>query len=194
MKKISALIVSLLMLGAVPAHADEAGAKAFVDSVGSQVLAVLKDGGSKEAQKGKLLALVDSNVDIDFVAKFVLGKWWRTATEDQRQAYLEAYRPFLKNNYVAKLTRYSGQTFKLGTVRADSSGNYSVPMTIVDPQGANVIMMYRVAQNGNNYRIADIVVEGVSLINTQRQEFNSIASGKGIDYLIDALKKKGSAA
>ena len=177
---------------ASPAMADDAGAKQFVDGVASSVLQVVKAGGSKDEQQTKLLEIVDQNIDIDFVAKFVLGKFWRTATPEQQQAYLAAYRPFLKKNYVSRLTKYSGQTYTLGTPKPGEDGDTVVPMEIVDPQGQNVSMLYTVTKGPNGYRISDIVVEGVSLLNTQRSEFNSIASSKGLDYLIDTLKQKNA--
>ncbi len=179
---------------ASPAMADDAGAKQFVDGVASSVLQVVKAGGSKDEQQAKLLAIVDKNIDIDFVAKFVLGKYWRDATPQQQQDYLAAYRPFLKKNYVSRLTKYSGQTYTLGTPHAGSDGDTVVPMEIVDPQGQNVSMLYTVTQGSNGYRISDIVVEGVSLLSTQRSEFNSIAQSKGLDYLIQTLQKRSSAS
>jgi len=139
-----------------------------------------------------LLGVVNRSVDIDFVAKFVLGRHWRSATDDQRQRYLVAYRPFLKKNYVSRLTRYSGQKFKVNGARQDSDGSYVVTMDIIDPNAANVAMLYRVVEQGGDYLISDIVVEGVSLLATQRSEFNSIAQSKGVDYLIQALEKQGA--
>lgn len=189
------LAAALLCLAfATPAHADVAGASAFVQGVADDVIAIVKKPGSKDLQQAELMGLIDAKVDIDFVAKFALGKHWRTATDAQRAAYLDAYRPYMKNNYVSRLTRYSGQTFKLGNSRTESDGSYVVNMDIIDPQGANVVMLYRVVEAPKNtYRISDIVVEGVSLLSTQRSEFNSIVTSKGLDYLIDALKKRGGA-
>lgn len=193
MKRLIAAAVMCAALAA-PAHAgDVNGAKTFVNTVATQVIDIVKKPTSKDLQQAELMGLIDGWVDIDFVAKFVLGKHWRTASETQRTDYLNAYRPFLKKNYVSRLTRYSGQTFKLGTARADSDGSYVVNMDIVDPSGTNVVMVYRVVEAGKHYRISDIVVEGVSLLSTQRSEFNSIVTSKGLDHLIAALKKRASA-
>ena len=90
---------------------DAAGAKVFLDKVASDVLAIVKDAGaSKEAKQKKIEALFADKVDIAFVAKFVLGKHWRTATPKQQQDYMTAYKPFILKNYASKLTIYSGQT------------------------------------------------------------------------------------
>ncbi len=194
MRKVTlATVAALWALLAVPAQAGSVdGAKAFVRGVASDVLDIVKGGGSTDAQQEALLGVVNRSVDIDFVAKFVLGRHWRSATDDQRQRYLVAYRPFLKKNYVSRLTRYSGQKFKVNGARQDSDGSYVVTMDIIDPNAANVAMLYRVVEQGGDYLISDIVVEGVSLLATQRSEFNSIAQSKGVDYLIQALEKQGA--
>lgn len=177
-----------------PVQADDvAGAKKFVNDVATDVLSIVKKPGSKEIQQAELMGLIDARVDIDFIAKFALGKHWRTATKEQRAGYLNAYRPYLKQNYVSRLTRYSGQTFKVGNGRTDSDGSYIIHMDILDPQRANVVMVYRLIDGPKGYRISDIVVEGVSLLATQRSEFNSIVTRKGLDYLIAALKKRAAA-
>lgn len=192
MKRLFAAAILSMALAAPAQAGDVNGAKAFVNEVATQVLTIVKKPTSKDMQQAELMGLIDGWVDIDFIAKFALGKHWRTATEAQRAAYLDAYRPFMKKNYVSKLTRYSGQTFKLGTARQDSDGSYVVNMDIIDPNSANVVMVYRVVGGKNGYRISDIVVEGVSLLSAQRADFNSIATSKGLDYLIEALKKRAA--
>lgn len=195
MKLVRIAVATLSLLVAAPAMAgDVEGAKSFVNGVATKALDIVASDASKEAKQEKLLVVVDESVDIDYVAKFVLGKYWRTATPEQQKAYLEAYRPFLKKSYVSKLTRYSGQTIAVGQGRPDSDGSYLVTMKINQPDGsAPVDMTYRVVGAGAGYRISDIVVEGVSLLNTQRSEFGSIAQSKGVDGLIEALKKKVAA-
>lgn len=194
-RRLTAMVVALgLACNAWAAGGNLDEAKGFVGNVASEVIEIVKKPGSKDLQQAQLVGLIDAKVDIDFVAKFVLGKYWRTATDEQRTAYLDAYRPFLKKNYVSRLTRYTGQTFKLGDARVDDDGSYIVNMEIIDPNGANVEMLYRVVEAPKTgYRIADIVVEGVSLLTTQRSEFNAIVTSKGLDYLIDTLKQRGAA-
>lgn len=195
MKRFIALAAACVLWAGSASAGDVNGAKSFVNGVAQEVLSIVKAGGAKEAQQEKLLTVVDSNIDIDFVAKFVLGKYWRQATPEQQKAYLDAYRPFLKKSYVSRLTKYSGQTVAVGNGRADSDGSYLVTMKVNQPDGsAPVNMLYRVVDAKGGYRISDIVVEGVSLLNTQRSEFSSIAQSRGIDGLIEALKKKVAAS
>lgn len=188
----SALLFATLVIYAASATAaDAGGAKLFVDAVATEVLAIVKNGDASKAEKEqKIEAIFKDKVDLNFVAKFVLGKHWRTASAAQQQSYLMAYKPFIMKNYANKLTKYSGQTYTLKTPR-DEGDAAVVTMDIIDPNGQNVSVDYRLrGAEKSGYKIIDITVEGVSLLATQRSEFDSIVQNKGIDGLIDALKKQ----
>lgn len=188
------LIAAAGLALASPAQAaDSAAAKGFVDKVATQVLAIVKsNSASKSDKEAKLETLFADKVDINFIGRFVLGKHWRSATPQQQKDYIAAYRPFVLKNYAGKLAKYSGQTYTLKNARADGDASL-VTMEIDDPNGQNVLVDYRVKGDGGNFRIVDIAVEGVSLLTTQRSEFNGIVENKGIDGLIDALKKQVAA-
>lgn len=182
-----------MALWVAPLHAQagaEANASKFVDKVASDVLDIVtSEALDEEAKKDKINAIFLKIVDMDFVGKFVLGKHWRNADAGQRSKYMAAYKPFLINNYVSRITKYSGQSYKLGNTRKDSK-DYLVRMDLIDPNGPNVIMDYRVRPQGGTFKVVDIVIESVSLLTTQRSEFNSVVDKKGLDYLIEALEKK----
>ncbi len=167
------------------AHADATASKNFVDGLAKQVLNIVQADGDKAARTRKIEAIFANKVDINFVAKFAMGKYWRTATEAQRSAYVAAYKPFILKNYAGRLARYSGQTYTMKGARSDGPVDL-VSMEINDTNGQKVLVDYRVSGG----KINDIIVEGVSLLATQRSEFSSIIDQKGIDGLIDALKSQ----
>jgi phospholipid transport system substrate-binding protein len=189
------LAIMMVWLGLVaPAYADDAPkAQIFVDKVASDVLVLVQDEKiAVEDKKSKLNKVFIDVVDVAYVAKFVLGRHWRTATPAQQQAYLSAYGPFLINNYVARLTKYTGQTFKI-TGSQPTGDAYIVSTQLLDPKGPPILVDYRVRQDaGDVFKVIDIVVEGVSLLATQRSEFNSVVSNNGVDFLIQALQKKAN--
>ncbi|MES2984228.1 MAG: ABC transporter substrate-binding protein [Pseudomonadota bacterium] len=189
MKRVILSLLVALSLGTATA-ANASDPKAFVDGLGAQVLSVVKnDALSKTEKQAKIEAMFSDKVDINFVAKFVLGKSWRTATPQQQQAYIAAYKPFILKNYASKLTKYSGQTYTLKAARIDGDASV-VPMEINDPSGQNIHVDYRLQSNGGNFKVVDITVEGVSLLATQRSEFSGIIENKGVDGLIEALKSQ----
>lgn len=179
-------IVSLSVAAPSMAATPEA-AKAFVDAFASKTLEIVRVEGPASEKQKKIENLFSDKVDIDFIAKFVLGPSWRTATPEQQQAYVAAYKPFILKNYSGRLTKYSGQTYTLKGARGEGDVVY-VTMLIVDPQGENVSLDYRLRDVAGSLKIVDITVEGVSLLNTQRSEFKSVVNSKGIDGLIEALK------
>ncbi len=187
-----AALAAVTLFIATSAHAGSpADAQKFIDGVASSVLEVIKTKDSKDAKMSKLEGIFSNAVDIPFVGKYVLARHWNTATPEQQKAYLAAYEPFVIKNYAGKLTKYSGQNYKLKNARG-ADGQYVVTMEIVDPGNPSVFVDYTMRDAGSSYKVIDIAVEGVSLRATQRSEFNSIVNSKGIDYLISALQKQAA--
>lgn len=189
-------LVSMMMV--MPAHAkgvpaaQAQEARAFVDRVGGEALATLQDKSlNKEQQIAKLNTLFSDAVDIPYVARFVLGRYWRTATPEQQQRYMASYEPFLIHNYVSRVARYSGQTYRLTDARPTDDGAI-VGMILQTPGGSepDVLVNYRLSKTADGYKVIDILVEGVSLLNTQRSEFASVVANRGLDGLIAALEKR----
>lgn len=193
LRRLAALAASIFWVLSAPAFALDAGsARDFVDGLAQRVLAVVKDGASsKESKIAAIEQLFSDKVDIDFVARFALGKYWREASAQQQTAYIAAYKPFILKNYAGRLARYSGQTYTLKNPRLEGDAAF-VTMNIQDPNsGQDVTVDYRVGERGHGqYKILDIVVEGVSLLSTQRSEFAAIVDQKGIDGLIEALQQQ----
>lgn len=194
MKRIlaAAVVAASLALTSVANAGEPSAAKTFIDTTATQVLALVKNESLSKAEKQtKIEGIFADKVDINFVAKFVLGKSWRTATPQQQHDYIAAYKPFILKNYAAKLTKYSGQTYTLKNARVEGDDTV-VTMEINDPDGQKVNVDYKL-RNESGFKIVDIAVEGVSLLTTQRSEFNGIVENKGVDGLIAALKSQVAA-
>ncbi len=185
------LLLALVAASSLAAHAyaePAPAAQGFVDALASKVIDIVKDEGASRADKEtKIETLFVDKVDIDFIAKFVLGKNWRTATPEQQKNYVAAYKPFILKNYAGRLAKYSGQTYTLKNSRMDGDASM-VTMVIHDTDGKDVVVDYRLQPKGKSFKVVDIIVEGVSLLQTQRSEFNGIVERKGIDGLIQALQ------
>ncbi|MCH2547338.1 MAG: ABC transporter substrate-binding protein [Alphaproteobacteria bacterium] len=189
---ISAIVFMLAGFGqsAFAATADDA--KAYATTIGEKVLTIMNDDKLRNNHKlAHLEALFVDVVDVDWVGRFVLGRHWRSASEAQKEAYLPAYRDFLIKHYTSRFAEYSGETFSIEQAEARRAGEYMVRMNIQRPRGQEpVIVDYMLRERGDSFKVFDIVVEGVSLINTQRSEFTSAVERKGLDKLIGALKSK----
>ena len=192
MTRFAKAALAAVLLFATSANAGSpADAQKFIDSVASDVLDVIKTKDSQSVKLDKLEGIFSSAVDIPYVGKYVLGRHWNSATPEQQKQYLAAYEPFVIKNYASKLTKYSGQNYKLKNARG-SDGQYVVTMEIVDPGNPSVFVDYTMRDAASSYKVIDIAVEGVSLRATQRSEFNSIVNSKGIDHLISALQRQAA--
>lgn len=171
--------------------ASKDSARAFVDELGNKALEIIKQGGAgKVDTRKKLESLFEDSVDIEWVSKFVLGKYWRQASDAQKSLYKEKYKYFLITHYTSKFSDYSDESFKIHDVKEQQSGEYQLTMEIVRPREPSVYVDYRIRAKEKGFAIFDIIVEGVSLITTQRSEFGSVISRKGLDYLIEQLDVK----
>lgn len=188
-------ILTCVMGAPDPARADsmQQEASKFVKSVGDEAFAIIRDKSLGKADKQKKLERVFAkSVDIPWVGKFVLGRYWKQASEQQRTQYIKEYQGFIISHYTSRFAQYSGGDFKIISSKPAGSGQYVVSMEITPPsEDQPVLVDYRVHPTaGGNMQIFDVIVEGVSMITTQRSEFSAVLAKKGIDSLISQLANK----
>jgi phospholipid transport system substrate-binding protein len=172
------------------AVADEKSAASdFVNNIGKQALAIISNTEkSKEEKAAALEQLFTKNVDIDWIAKFVVGRYWKIATDDQKKQYMDNYRAFILSHYTTNFAEFSNADFEVTKIIADDNGGNIVTMRIKRPQAEDIVVDYTIKKSDKGaLRVYDITVEGVSMITTQRSDFSSYIAQNGFDYLISQL-------
>lgn len=175
------------------AMATPSGASAYIESVGQQALSTISSKELPQEQKQATLEkLFKENLDFDWVGKFVMGRFWREATDDQKSRYIAAYKNFLTKHYTARFSEYTSGSFKVTGAKETGKDESLVSMEIISSQKNEppILIDYKVRKTGSSYKVFDIIVEGVSLITTQRSEFSSVINKNGIDGLIQQLTVK----
>ncbi len=187
-------MMALLPLAAVirPALANAADAQAFIAGLGDEVVAILTNSALSNQEKlVDLKTLLDDNTDLDLVARLVLGRHWRTASEADRQEYVALFRQILTNTLAARLGDYEGQTFEIVGNNELSERDTAVQTRINRLNGAPPLSVdWRVRESDGGYAIIDVVAEGVSLVVSQRNEVSSIVERDGMPGLIEAMRKR----
>ncbi len=183
------VLVSATSLKAQPPKTPE---QMFVYKVAEDVLEVIKAHPSSSEASQKLEGVFNQYVDIDWVGRFVLGRHWRAASDTQRQEFSDSYRRFMVSSYTKRLQKYSGQHYEVSAPRDLGKDRSALTMEVFQPSGSPILIDYKIREDGDGFKIYDLVVEGVSLISTQRSEFDAVVNRRGLDYLIKALKKKTS--
>lgn len=193
-RRLLILIFGMTLL-ASPAAADELtdGARNFVQSLADKAISSLVETELSTAEREKRFRdLFHEYFDVQAIGRWVLGRYWRQATDEERAAFLREFEDFVVKTYANRFQAYSNERFKIvDTSRQD--GTALVYSEIVrESSGAPIRIEWRVAAAERGYLITDIVVEGVSMAQTQRSEFSSVIrrSGGSVGGLIAALKNK----
>ncbi len=197
--KALAFTLCTFLLSAPTLAAPADNASKYVESLGNSAIETLADKKlDKETKSKKIEQLFRENVDIAWIGKFVLGRFWRQVTDEQKNRYLKEYETFLVRNYATRFTDYTSGSFTITNARADKDNEFTISMQIKSGEagGDPILVDYRVRSDGknrkNNFIVFDIIVEGVSMITTQRDEFTSILTNKDMEYLITQIAKKSN--
>ncbi|MBR2137639.1 MAG: ABC transporter substrate-binding protein [Alphaproteobacteria bacterium] len=195
MKKLFAVFASVLFLS-FQAHADinPNKAEAFVKSVTNTGIEELINADVPEAEKkARFTKLFNQDLDLDFIGKFVLGRYWRTATAKQRADFIDVYRKLNIQTWSERFNEFKGKHFEfVGTEKSKSPDQIFVNTQVPMEEGAPAVVKWRVKETDNTLRIVDIIIENVSLAQTSRSEYTSYIqkSPQGIDGLIKDLRAK----
>jgi phospholipid transport system substrate-binding protein len=180
------------------AAAQKGGAAlSFVKKATDEGLSFLADTSlTREQKRSRFSTLLSRNFDLDTIGKFALGPYWRQATPEQQAQYLKLFKSMVVEVYTNRFEEYNGQTLTVDSEKPVTGTDTLVISTIHSPDGGQKVQVgWRVRAKGNQMRIVDVIVEGVSMSVTQRSDFASVIQNGGgnVDALISHLKG-GSAA
>jgi phospholipid transport system substrate-binding protein len=187
-----ALLLGLLRIGPLAAAPDPTDASAFISLTGEKVLAVLRDNSlSDEAKLERLIEILDGPIDLELVGRLVLGRHWRTASPEQQATYQRLFRAYALETLASQLNLYSGQTFEIEGAQVANDRDTLVRMLIRSDDRPPLQVEWRLRNRDDGELVViDMVVEGVSLIITQRDQFGSIIQREGMDGLLAELEKR----
>lgn len=174
------------------AQVDVSRATAFIQSTGEEMVAAINTTDQAVAiRRERVAAILRRAVHIEGVGEFILARWWRIATPEQRQEYLQLFEQMLILNLSSRFGEYQGVRFSMGQSQSRSEGGDVLVSTTVERPGSPPFSLdWRVAEVSGEPRIIDVIVEGTSLRLTQRSEYNSVISRNGgnIQALLNAMR------
>lgn len=145
---------------------------------------------SKTVEREKLLRqAIDERFDWEEMARRSLATHWAKRTTDEKKEFVFLFADLLERTYMRKVEDYSGE--KVLYERETKDGDYAtVKVKIVTKKNKDIPVDYRLKKGGNNWLIYDVSIEGVSLVNNYRSQFNSIIMQSSYENLINRLKEK----
>jgi len=172
------------------AGASPEAAAAFIQQAGSDLARVVSGAESVRQKRQRVLPFLDRTVDVNGVARFCLGRFWQTATPEQRAEYLRLFRFVLANGVAGRLGDYQEGAATVTTGRPEvRPDGISVPTTVTRGSNPPNRVTWLVVSADGGLRIADVIAEGISLRLTQRQDYASFLShnGDNVGALIRAM-------
>src|SRR5687768_16856270 len=193
-------LLGLLAFLPVFALAQDLGPEELVKKITEDVLAAVK--GDKDLAAGdrqKAIKLAEEkilpHVDFEEATRLAVGRGWAQATPEQKKKLVQEFRNMLVRTYSNAIGAYEGQTMKVQPSRVKPGDTEAtVRNQFIRPGGKPVLIDYQMRKTGQNWKIYDIVVEGVSLVLTYRSEFDAVVKQEGIDGLIKRLSQKNTPA
>jgi phospholipid transport system substrate-binding protein len=187
----SALASTIAMAQAEPADA-------FVRRTSNDLLESIK--ADKSMQSGdvqRLAALVDAKVmpslDFERMTASAVGKYWRQATPPQRDSLQSEFKTLLVRTYAGALAQVRDQRIEVKPMRGNFGGKELVVRTEVRGAGDPVQLDYRLEQTNSGWKIYDVNIMGVWLVENYRGSFSQEISNIGVDGLIAKLSQKNKA-
>ncbi|HEX3499811.1 MAG TPA: ABC transporter substrate-binding protein [Stellaceae bacterium] len=177
------LAMAAFQPGPARAASDPAG---FIADLSQQAMVVLT-AQSEAEREGQFRTLFDTGFDVPAVARFTLGRYWTTASPAQQQEFTTLFTAYMVHVYAVRFNEFTGQQFKVTGSRPEGDVSTLVTSQLGSDGNQPVKIDWRVKKVADGFKIADIVVEGISMVVTQRQEFSAVIQRGGGD--IEALLK-----
>jgi phospholipid transport system substrate-binding protein len=193
--KILFLLVSFwLPLNAYSQDSSGNRAETFIEILSSEALKLATDKSlTKQVRQAKISILLNDGFDMPWIARFVLGHNWRLATPSQQKEYLSLFKAIIEHTYSRQFQDYSDQKIVIKGHKLGNRKYIFVSSIIFDPtrSNVNIDVNWRIVPAGNSFKIVDVVIEGVSMGVTQRNEYASVLkrNGNNMAALIEAMRR-----
>ncbi len=183
---------------ALPSHAADEAPDALIKRLSDETLAAIKaDKSIQSGDTGKIVALVDSkimpNVNFQRMTAAAVGPAWRQATPEQQKRLQEEFKTLLVRTYSGALAQVDDQVITVKPLRASPTDNEVVVRSEVRGRGDPIQLDYRLEKTpgqGAGWKIYNLNVLGVWLVETYRSQFAEVINAKGVDGLVATLAER----
>lgn len=189
------LLVSAAAMLALPVYATEEAPDALVKRISGEVMAAVKaDPAIQAGDVNRIIALVDNKImpSVNFarMTSLAVGRYWRQATPEQQKQLQEEFKTLLVRTYAGALGEVKDQTVSFRPLRSRPEDTDVVVRSEVRGRGDPIQLDYRLEKTPNGWKIYDLNVLGVWLVETYRTQFAQEINAKGIDGLIATLVQR----
>jgi phospholipid transport system substrate-binding protein len=149
----------------------------------------MKGEGKAVDRRAAVRQIANEIFDFGEIARRSLGRYWQPLSEAQRTEFVGLFGDLLERSYISKIELYGGEKIVYSGERMD--GDLAIVSTrIITKNGTEVPIDYRLFRRGDNWKVYDVNIEGISLVSNYRTQFNKIIQSSGYNTLVDRMKAK----
>tara|TARA_B100000686_G_scaffold355358_1_gene473451 strand:+ start:19420 stop:20019 length:600 start_codon:yes stop_codon:yes gene_type:complete len=148
----------------------------------------LKGTDNSSERRKQLRMIFEERFDFNEMAKRALSRAWRKRTKKEKKEFLYSFKYLLESTYIGKIERYNGQTVQF--MKESIDGNYAKVKTLVITKEQPIRVYYKMHKKKRDWLVYDVIIEGVSLIKTYRDQFKSILNRSSFSDLLDKMRAK----
>src|SRR6202047_3288905 len=181
---------------AAPPPVNPADAAAFMNQLWASAVEVLNKKAHPAAREARFRQLFHEDFDCPGIARFVLGRYWRSASQEEQQEFVKLFEDYVVFVYTGGQSNFGGEALKVRGSRSDGDG-VIVSTDVISPGAASPMKIdWRLVTDNGSYKISDVIVEGISMMTTQRSEFASVVQRNGgqVRGLIAMMREKTASA
>jgi phospholipid transport system substrate-binding protein len=163
-----------------------------VEELQRVLLAVMKDGPTI-GYKGRydhLAPVINASFDLPFIARTAVGRYWEAFNHEEKSRFVEVFSQLSIATYAANFDTYSGERFKVGSQKELDAGRVVIHSRLVKSDGGEVQFDYILHRIKNQWRIINVIADGVSDLALKRADYSAFLKNKGFDDLLIKLKEK----
>ena len=183
------LVVMHFMLSLLSA-ADRSAIE-VVEGLHTNLLTIMKEGDKigYSGRYNRLEPVIKARFDLPFIAKTVMGRYWETFDLEQKTKFVETFSRLSIATYAANFDSYSGERFKVISEK-EVSGGTLVKSLIMKSDGGEVQLDYLLHRIDNQWRIINVIANGVSDLALKRADYSALLKSKGFETLLIRLNEK----
>jgi len=194
-KRLFTIVLLMSALLFLPLQVNAATAKETVVTQVNKILAKLKEPSFKDLSTDVKIAevrkIINEVFDYNELSKRTLGRNWKKFSPEQQKEFIDLFGAVLENVYADRILAYTQEVIEFGNDTELKKGQYEVESNIITSDNKKIPMNYRLIEEDGQWRVYDIVIEGVSMVKNYRGQFNEILSKKSPEDLLETLRKKG---
>ena len=187
-------VVALLVCLAAPAADGTSEPVTVVENLHAHLLDAMQRANELgfDGRSELLRPVIDSSFDFPTIARIVNGKGWKTASDDQKAAFLDVFRELSVATYATNFSGYGGETF-VTEGGEERRGAEIVRTSLVRSDGEKIPLNYMLRKSNESWLIVNVIAQGVSDLSLKRAEYAAVIDSEGFDSLVKQLRSKVSA-